>query len=1135
MRFFYTLLATLFIFGSLIGCGERTGDSSKDKIEQPTPSNSKNAKDIFTAGDDQTLLVGEEVTIGSLVIDKSKNFKKITWSEDGKFLGDEEVLHASNLPTGKHEITLKMEDSDGVVYTDIVVVYIKEKDEKNHRPTADSFTLKLDEDSKIMTHLRGGDEDGDPLSYLSVSYPKHGKLTGSTAHLVYTPDPNYNGKDSFTFKTNDGKIDSKYATIDITIDPINDAPIFETAPISEVVKVDKNLSLEIVVSDIDGDDLEFTTTPSWIVYDGKKVDINPTKDITGIQHVTIKANDRDKQEATFEFDINLIKKLTIIPIDPILLSEDNQTYIGEFRVEGEDNSDVKYTITNAPKGFLHKDGNFSLDLSSYQYLKEDENITFTATLQAEVENSKDSIDFNITILGKNDTPKFGSSGYPDATQDKPYRINLREVLNITDIDDDNLTIKASIIPSWLKVKDGIAEGTPTNADIQNHNLLRTDVNDGHLEFDSTFAASIKIINVNDAPIAIIHKDKNITNQYANITFDASQSYDIDRGDKIESYIWLIDNNQTYTDKSFTTSFNKTGEHNITLSVGDKNNSVTTTTSIIDIKAIKPQFKLKNLKLSEDDSTVKTIIASQTRDYKYEVINQSKPMWFNLSTTGVFTIDTKAQRFQPYQEGKEYNKAITIRATDKFSNQHTDKDFILTIIGKNDAPIAINDTINTDEDAGPIELNILKNDTDIDNNRSDLKINKLYSENLNLSISNNKVLFTPQNLKHNENKTYTFSYDIKDKFDSLSNKAIVTINVKGKEDKPSATITMQDPIFTTNPTIIKATIQNPDNYKITNSWGISPDNNYTINRSSSDELNITFSKAGSYSIAFSMQQQGKDHRINIIKDLFVSANVSLFPKTGDKDDGGFGADRSFSRDDSTNIVTDLVTKLMWQDDVKIENQNEMNLKEANQTCQNLTLGGYGDWRVPNRLELYMLSPKVKDDNGIYIDNIFKHIGETTHYSFKTYWANSTDKRYLNFYNSTDAKSINYSNYVRCVRGDEITVTLEDNNNTVLDKKHNLMWDNFDHALKDSSSQEEAKTYCKNLIVKDYSDWRLPNVYELYSITSENGILAPFDSYATKVYLSSTKIDNKTVYKVKMGDGLDHTIGENGYIRCVRSIN
>src|SRR5262249_8765245 len=69
------------------------------------------------------------------------------------------------------------------------------------------------------------DVDGDVLSAVLVSGPAHGALTlNSDGSLDYTPDANYHGSDSFTYKDNDGSLDSTVATVSITSTSGKDAP-----------------------------------------------------------------------------------------------------------------------------------------------------------------------------------------------------------------------------------------------------------------------------------------------------------------------------------------------------------------------------------------------------------------------------------------------------------------------------------------------------------------------------------------------------------------------------------------------------------------------------------------------------------------------------------------------------------------------------------------------------------------------------------------------------------------------------------------------------------------------------------------------------------------------------------------------
>src|SRR5262249_16806482 len=67
------------------------------------------------------------------------------------------------------------------------------------------------------------DVEGDLLLGATlVSGPAHGSLTfNRDGTFSYTPNPNFNGTDTFTYKTNDGRADSNVATVTITVRPVN--------------------------------------------------------------------------------------------------------------------------------------------------------------------------------------------------------------------------------------------------------------------------------------------------------------------------------------------------------------------------------------------------------------------------------------------------------------------------------------------------------------------------------------------------------------------------------------------------------------------------------------------------------------------------------------------------------------------------------------------------------------------------------------------------------------------------------------------------------------------------------------------------------------------------------------------------
>ena len=110
----------------------------------------------------------------------------------------------------------------------------------NHAPTANAQGVTIDEDVAITITLTGDDGDSNlqqTLSFLIVNQPSHGTLSVLDANagtVRYTPWPDYNGQDSFTFRTMDDAqgdpafLTSDPAAVSITINAIDDPPVART-------------------------------------------------------------------------------------------------------------------------------------------------------------------------------------------------------------------------------------------------------------------------------------------------------------------------------------------------------------------------------------------------------------------------------------------------------------------------------------------------------------------------------------------------------------------------------------------------------------------------------------------------------------------------------------------------------------------------------------------------------------------------------------------------------------------------------------------------------------------------------------------------------------------------------------------
>jgi VCBS repeat-containing protein len=129
----------------------------------------------------------------------------------------------------------------------------------NDAPVAASQTVNTTEDTPVGVTLGATDQDGDTLTYTVTLNPSNGSLSGTAPNLTYTPNPNFNGTDSFSFRANDGTANSNTATVTINVSAVNDAPV-NTVPGAQTTNEDAsiNFGAGIQVADIDAASVQVT-------------------------------------------------------------------------------------------------------------------------------------------------------------------------------------------------------------------------------------------------------------------------------------------------------------------------------------------------------------------------------------------------------------------------------------------------------------------------------------------------------------------------------------------------------------------------------------------------------------------------------------------------------------------------------------------------------------------------------------------------------------------------------------------------------------------------------------------------------------------------------------------------------------
>lgn len=188
-------------------------------------------------------------------------------AEDGNAYPFAKQQYSANLPAGKTIDALWNPESAGDY-----VIY----DRRGHgmdasltvaagalQPIANGDSYSIGEDGTLNVAaigVLGNDTDASlvPLAGATaslVSSTSSGSLSLiADGSFSYTPNADFNGTDSFTYKANDGTSDSNTASVSITVTPGNDAPVADaggpyTATVNVPVTLDGTGSSDIDVSD----------------------------------------------------------------------------------------------------------------------------------------------------------------------------------------------------------------------------------------------------------------------------------------------------------------------------------------------------------------------------------------------------------------------------------------------------------------------------------------------------------------------------------------------------------------------------------------------------------------------------------------------------------------------------------------------------------------------------------------------------------------------------------------------------------------------------------------------------------------------------------------------------------------------
>ncbi len=199
-----------------------------------------NVPPTANAGADQTVNEGVLVTLDSSASsDSDGTIASRTWTQTSgvsvALSSSTAVSPTFTAPSVSSTATLTFQlivvDDDSASSTpDSVTITINDVPvpPTNNAPVANDVFTTTNEDTPKVIILSCSDADGDTLTYSIVSNPSSGTLSGTGNVRTYTPNPNFNGADSFTYRCNDGSLNSNTATVTITVNSVDDATVWST-------------------------------------------------------------------------------------------------------------------------------------------------------------------------------------------------------------------------------------------------------------------------------------------------------------------------------------------------------------------------------------------------------------------------------------------------------------------------------------------------------------------------------------------------------------------------------------------------------------------------------------------------------------------------------------------------------------------------------------------------------------------------------------------------------------------------------------------------------------------------------------------------------------------------------------------
>lgn len=390
----------------------------------------------------------------------------------------------------------------------------------NDAPVAVADVASTPEDTAISIDVAANDTDVDtgdavdPATLTVASQPTNGSAAVIAGEITYTPNANFSGSDSFTYRIQDQNgADSNIATVTLNVSGVNDAPVAvnDSATTDEDTAVD----IDLVANDTDVDGTVDATTVSVVAQPANgAVSINastgvatftPTADFNGADSFTYVVQDdggATSAAGTVSITINSVNDAPVANNDTVNVQEDlpyNINALGnDADVDGTLQSGTLEIVTDPVNGAAVVSAGVITYTPGAEYSGSD---SLTYRVQDNQGAWSNTATVAITVDAVNDVPVANDDS---ATTDEDTAVIISVLDNDSDIDGtlDLGTIVVGTGPSSGNVTDN-GDGTLTYtpaADSNGSDSFTYTVQDNAAGSSNTATVSVTVNAVNDAPV-----------------------------------------------------------------------------------------------------------------------------------------------------------------------------------------------------------------------------------------------------------------------------------------------------------------------------------------------------------------------------------------------------------------------------------------------------------------------------------------------------------------------------------------------------------------------------------------------------------------------------------------------------------